>query len=55
LIIASDGIWEFISNEEAVNVVVPYWLENDPDGACKKLESIATEYWKKVRKPVMIY
>jgi len=26
IILASDGVWEFISNEEAVNLVVPYWM-----------------------------
>jgi serine/threonine protein phosphatase PrpC len=26
MILASDGVWEFISNEDAVNMVVPFWL-----------------------------
>jgi serine/threonine protein phosphatase PrpC len=26
LVIASDGVWEFISNEEVTNMIVPYWL-----------------------------
>jgi serine/threonine protein phosphatase PrpC len=30
IVIASDGVWEFISNEECVNTVAPYWEANDP-------------------------
>ena len=26
IIMASDGVWEFISNEEAVRIVADYWL-----------------------------
>ena len=47
MIIASDGVWEFISNTEAVEIVVPYWNKNDPEGAANHLISLATEKWKK--------
>ena len=46
IIIGSDGIWEFISNEEAVKLVVPYWEANDSKGACEKLISVAVNYWE---------
>lgn len=26
IVIASDGVWEFIPNEEVVAMVVPFWL-----------------------------
>lgn len=25
LVIASDGVWEFLTNEEIMNTIVPYW------------------------------
>ena len=46
LIVASDGIWEFITNTEAVEIVVPYWTKNDPEGAADHLINLATEKWK---------
>ena len=46
IIVASDGIWEFITNTEAVEVVVPFWLKNDPDGAADQLINLATAKWK---------
>ena len=47
IVIASDGVWEFISNEDWIKYVIPYWENNDPKGACKKLEQVSVEYWKK--------
>ena len=44
--IASDGIWEFISNEECVRMVAPYWSANDPEGACNILHKWAVENWQ---------
>jgi serine/threonine protein phosphatase PrpC len=29
LIIGSDGIFEFLSNEEVLKIVVPFWTRND--------------------------
>ena len=46
IIIASDGIWEFITNEEAVEIVIPFWEIGNPEGACKKLVESAVRYWK---------
>jgi serine/threonine protein phosphatase PrpC len=34
LILASDGVWEFLSNDEVIDIVVPYWHRNDLKGAC---------------------
>lgn len=30
---ASDGVWEFMSNKEVIDIVIPYWKKNDPTGA----------------------
>lgn len=34
LIIASDGVWEFIENDEIVSMIAPYYEKNDIEGAC---------------------
>ena len=47
IIIASDGIWEFISNTEAVEMVVNFWMKNDPEGAVDELVRVAVQRWKK--------
>lgn len=46
IIIGSDGIWEFISNTQAVEMVVPFWFNKDVEGACDKLVNEATERWQ---------
>jgi serine/threonine protein phosphatase PrpC len=46
VIIASDGIWEFLSNDKVVEMVVPYWEARDPEGACNALIEEATKHWK---------
>ena len=33
LVLASDGIWEFISNQEASEIVYPFFYNNDAEGA----------------------
>ena len=45
IILASDGIWEFISNEEVVDIVKNYYLENDIIGAITFLYNEASRRW----------
>ncbi|KAL4513107.1 hypothetical protein ABPG72_017792 [Tetrahymena utriculariae] len=47
LVIASDGVWEFLSNEKVVSLVTPYYLKKDPEGACDRLIKESTAMWKK--------
>ena len=47
MIICSDGIWEFINNEEAMNIGNKYYLRNDPVGLCNELIQKSTEIWIK--------
>ena len=28
VVIATDGVWEFLSNQEVVDIVMPHYLEN---------------------------
>ena len=45
LVIASDGVWEFLDNETVRDMVMPYYQKNDPNGACKELIKKSTEWW----------
>ena len=47
IIVASDGVWEFLSNERVKDIVMPFYKKNDPDGACKALIKESTEWWNK--------
>ena len=47
IIIASDGVWEFISNIEAAKVVYPYYEKNAPDQAAEALVKESFKRWKK--------
>ena len=47
MIICSDGIWEFINNEQAMNIGNKYYLRNDPVGLCNELIQKSTEIWIK--------
>lgn len=48
IIIASDGVWEFLSNEEIMNFVIPYYKTNNVSGACEKIVDESLKSWKKV-------
>jgi serine/threonine protein phosphatase PrpC len=47
MVVASDGIWEFLSNEAVISTVAPFYAKNDPEGACDKLVREATAAWKR--------
>lgn len=49
IVIASDGIWEFLSNEQVVNMVAPYYVKNQLEAACERLVKEATLKWKSVK------
>jgi serine/threonine protein phosphatase PrpC len=35
IIIASDGVWEFISNEDAAKIVMPFFEKRNAEGAAE--------------------
>lgn len=41
MVVASDGLWEFISNEEVLNLVIPAFIHNNADEAVQILEQKA--------------
>ena len=47
IVVASDGVWEFLDNKAVTNIVMPFYKKNDPDGACKALTKESTEWWNK--------
>ncbi len=47
LIIASDGIWEFISSQECIDYIYPFYLKNDLKGCCDFLYEESKKRWLK--------
>ena len=47
IIIASDGIWEFISSQECVNIIKDYYLKKDLKGCLKFLLNESSKRWIK--------
>lgn len=50
IVLASDGVWEFLSNEDVSDIVYPYYLENNVEGAAEALVKGAIKAWLRVRK-----
>lgn len=46
LVIASDGVWEFLSNEDVANIVYPFYEQNAPEAAANALVKAAYKKWK---------
>jgi serine/threonine protein phosphatase PrpC len=47
MIVASDGIWEFISNEQVMKFCNKFYLRNDPVGLCQELSKKSISLWEK--------
>ena len=45
IIIASDGIWEFISSQECVNIIKDFYLKKDLKGCLKYLLNESSKRW----------
>ena len=46
LILASDGVWEFLTNTEVANIVIPYFENSAPEAAANALVKAAYLKWK---------
>ena len=44
-ILGSDGLWEYISSEECVNIVKDYYIKNDIEGAINYLYKESSKRW----------
>ena len=47
MIIASDGIWEFISSQECINMIQSYYESNDLKACCEYLYQESSRRWLK--------
>ena len=47
IIIASDGIWEFISSQECVEIIKDYYISKDLNGCLKHLFLESSKRWIK--------
>ena len=47
MVICSDGVWEFLSNEDVMIMGNQFYLQNDIIGFTNKLIDTATTWWKK--------
>ncbi|KAM3142703.1 hypothetical protein pb186bvf_005087 [Paramecium bursaria] len=45
LLLGSDGLFEFLQNQEIMNIIVPFFSKDDLDGACNKLMNEACNSW----------
>ena len=46
IVIASDGVWEFLSNEEVGQIVWPFFLQNSPEQAGNAIVRHAAKKWR---------
>eukprot|EP00828_Plagiopyla_frontata_P024097 TRINITY_DN3076_c0_g1_i4.p8 TRINITY_DN3076_c0_g1~~TRINITY_DN3076_c0_g1_i4.p8 ORF type:complete len:106 (+),score=26.20 TRINITY_DN3076_c0_g1_i4:994-1311(+) len=52
MVIGSDGIFEFLSNEQVAQIVEPFFKKNEPTKAAEKLVKEATLSWQKEDGPI---
>ena len=45
IVLASDGLWEFLSNDEVVQIVKSYYLKNDIEGGLERLYKESSKRW----------
>ena len=46
ILLASDGVWEFLTNEDVLDIVVPFYDKNAPEAAANSLVKTAIKKWK---------
>lgn len=47
IILASDGVWEFLENQQVADIVYPYFLQRNAEGAAENLVRAAFKTWKR--------
>ena len=45
IVLASDGLWEYLSSEEVVNIIKDFYQNDDIKGALSKLYKEAAKRW----------
>lgn len=46
IVLASDGVWEFLSNDEVARIVYPHYLNNSAEKAAEALIRESLKKWK---------
>ena len=46
IVLATDGVWQFLSNEKVKNILLPYYDEDNINGAAQKLVRTALRMWE---------
>ena len=46
IVLASDGVWEFLTNEEVARIVLPHYLNNSAEKAAEALIRESLKKWK---------
>ena len=53
IVIGTNGIWEFLSNEKVKDIILPYYEENNISGGINKLINVSNKIWS-VKNPMYI-
>ena len=46
IVLASDGVWEFMANEEVASIIYPFYLQKNAEKAAETLVRAAFKRWK---------
>ena len=52
MVICSDGVWEFLSNQKVMEIGNEYYVKNDIIGFANKLIDVSEDLWE--RKDVVV-
>ena len=47
VVVASDGVWEFMENQEVASIVYPFYLRKNAEGAAENLVRAAFQRWRR--------
>jgi serine/threonine protein phosphatase PrpC len=45
LVLASDGVWEFLKNEDVAKIIYPFYVKKNAEGAAESLVREAHKRW----------
>ncbi|CAK66616.1 unnamed protein product (macronuclear) [Paramecium tetraurelia] len=46
MVLASDGVWEFLSNEQVIDMIYPYYAQDEGNAACVRIVKESIKLWK---------
>jgi serine/threonine protein phosphatase PrpC len=53
IVLASDGVWEFLSNEDVANIVNPFFEKRNAEGAAEALVRESYLKWKQEEEDII--